>query len=235
MVMSSSKKKPNEAKVLTAEELPKMSECERNRKLWTQIQKDAKGNEAQKCKAVRAILTDFYKTPEEADELVKQLATESSRVRVEIAKLLQEDPNFFYGLYYELLNILSKDDDPFVKKVVAEGNKRWTEQMKPILGAIQENRNIGSQIAASFKQYASIHKTISDTMRGVFMIAYPIERIAPINVLTKTRWEEERKKLLDYLSILENQLMKEQEEIQKLIQIIKESKKRFQEKTDYIT
>lgn len=103
MLMSSSKR------VVTTEEFREMFERKPDKELWTQIQKKAKGNEAQKCEAVRAILTNFYKTPKEADEIIKQLATESSTVRVEIAKLLQESQKHFSsGLYHEFIALISK-------------------------------------------------------------------------------------------------------------------------------
>lgn len=231
--MSNSKKKSKKVKVTTAEELLKMYKRNPDAELWAEIQKNSKGNERQKREAVRAILTNFYNTPKEADELVKKLAAENPTVRVEIAKLLQEDQKHFSsGVYFELLKTLRKDDDSFVKEIMAAENKRWNELLKPAFDAIKAIGKMSEQITPFVKTFASMSERINGIMRNIPKIPYPAT--IPIDALTSPVWEKEREKLLNYITTLENQLRKERKEKQILLKIIQESKKRSKKKTGYV-
>lgn len=231
--MSNSKKRSKKVKVTTAEELLKTYKRKPDEELWAEIQKNSKGNERQKCDAVRAILTNFYNTPKEADELVKKLVAGNPTVRVEVAKLLQEgQKHFSSAVYFDLLETLRKDDDPFVKKVMAAENKKLNELLKPAFDAIKAIGKMSEQITSFVKTSAAMSKRINRIMRNIPKIRYPAT--IPIDALASPVWEEEREKLLSYITTLENQLRKERKEKQKLLKIIQESKKRFKKKTGYV-
>jgi len=231
--MSNSKSGLKEGKKLPITDILKRYERKTDPRLWVKIQKNARGNETQKCEAAREILTNFYKTPKEADELVKQLATENSAVRVEIAKLLESGKkNFSYGLFSELKGILRKDDNPFVKKILEEEDKRQLNLLKPVMTHVMDfNKMITDVVNSTFKRVASFNTEI---MKATLNIPR-IERTVPLEALPRIGWQQEREKLLNYITVLEKQLVKEKKEKEYLLKVIKESKKKLKKKANYIS
>lgn len=87
--------------------------------LWKQVQEFAK-SDTEKLKAVQIIFEKHYHLPEECIELIKKLSQKEQPkgIRIQIAKNLLQFDEIPFGMYGELVDILSNDPEKEVKEIV---------------------------------------------------------------------------------------------------------------------
>lgn len=111
--------------------------------IWSEIQDLAKGSTKEKVKAV-GLLFDSYKViPDEADDLLLNLAgqKDSVQVRRRIAKRLVKRTGIPWVLHVKVLEVLSKDKDKQVQDAVQpmwEAYKKIMDSLTPMMQAWSE-------------------------------------------------------------------------------------------------
>lgn len=88
--------------------------------LWQEARELSTGSASKKQQAVSLIFEHYPDLPEEADNLLRELALPNNPVSVRrsIARNLARHPRIPWGLYSSVLQILSKDSDQRVAKTV---------------------------------------------------------------------------------------------------------------------
>jgi hypothetical protein len=92
-----------------------------DKKLWEQVQEYA-SSDKNKIKAVQIIFSQHYQLPEECIKLIKKLAhkEQPKGVRIQIAKNLGQVENIPFGMYTDLVSILSNDPELEIKEAIVK-------------------------------------------------------------------------------------------------------------------
>jgi|GEM_PF-5396445 len=88
--------------------------------LWQRIRELASGSEQEEAEAVALIFGNYPVVPQEADDLLKEMALPSSPVGVrrKVAAELTNQPGIPLELYLGLLQTLSKDEDQEIARII---------------------------------------------------------------------------------------------------------------------
>jgi hypothetical protein len=150
---------------------------ELNLPLWQRIQELAHGDLQQKVEAATLIFDNYTTIPEEADNLLKEMVQPSSpiEVRLGIAEKLVSKPRIPWVLHVSLLEILIKDEDKGVVKLVEpmwEPYRALDESLRSY--AVAQSKLLQSMIPTDFiKNIADIARiniptdVIKDITKGI--------------------------------------------------------------------
>jgi hypothetical protein len=93
---------------------------------WKKVLRLSCGGLQDKKECGVKILTDNWRLPEEADEIVKQLARSGEKeIQIEIAKVLSKGPRITFGLHMDLLDALTQASNPEIDAILSEDLKRY--------------------------------------------------------------------------------------------------------------
>lgn len=124
--------------------------------LWSRIQKLSGGPASEKVQAVELIFKNYTVVPEEADDLLKELALPKNTraVRITITKSLASKPKIPWVLHLRLLSILEKDKDKEVATIVEPLFKPYRNIQKSLEAyALQQSALINNILGPDyFKQ-----------------------------------------------------------------------------------
>lgn len=136
-------------------------------RLWTDVRRLSEGDAQDRIEAVDLIFEKNYSLPDETNQLLKRLAgkTESPSVRRRIAKLLQQKPNIPFGVYSDLLDILSEDEDPEVRKIVTAIDEELKERMRPIIELSKTTQEHFLRIAEAWRQLSFPYTMIRESLQ----------------------------------------------------------------------
>lgn len=171
---------------------------EPNLRLWKKIQELEGGTYKDKVQAVALIFDNYTTVPNEADDLLKNMATPENPVRVrrEIAKRLVAKPRIPWILHLKLLEILSKDKDKEVTDTIEPIWKSYRQIYESLVPNIQKLAQSYSQALSSMipKDYfENIIKQLQITIIPEKTIANLKERIAALYPSTILSLREQMK------------------------------------------
>jgi hypothetical protein len=126
---------------------------ELNLPLWQRIQESAHGDLRKKVEAATLIFDNYTAVPEEADNLLKEMAQPASPVEVRraIAEKLVSKPHIPWVLHASLLEILIKDEDKEVVRLVDpiwEPYRALHESLKSY--TVEQNKLFQSMLPTDF-------------------------------------------------------------------------------------
>ena len=157
--------------------------------LWEKVQQLSE-KEDRKIEAINIIFEQQYKLPKENMELIKKLAKKEQprNVRLHVAKSLEQNGHIPYGMYTDLMEILSKEPDPEIQKHL---------------------KNI-----PLYKLQETFQKTVQETFQIAFEKIQPYTLTNSLKLLLEKR--EELTKILQPFSKMQNfELGKQITEMQK--------------------